>query len=130
MYSASQYLPMTADGFSHSGISGSTPACGFPELIAANHALHRLLAPRHPPRALSSLTIKACHARLASGRRLVGLQGRGQGSKQETRTCASIPRRDVTRFATSNGQLSCVRAVRRLQDTLSRRAFYSIIKVR
>ena len=29
---------------------------GFPELIAAFHALHRLLAPRHPPHALSSLT--------------------------------------------------------------------------
>src|SRR5262245_64426345 len=57
MYSASRYLPMTASGFSHSEISGSTPACGFPELIAANHVLHRLLAPRHPPRALSSLTI-------------------------------------------------------------------------
>ena len=30
---------------------------GSPELIAANHVLHRLLAPRHPPHALSSLTI-------------------------------------------------------------------------
>jgi hypothetical protein len=29
---------------------------GFPGLIAAFHALHRLLAPRHPPYALSSLT--------------------------------------------------------------------------
>ncbi len=29
---------------------------GFPELIAASHVLHRLLAPRHPPRALLSLT--------------------------------------------------------------------------
>ena len=30
-----------------------------PKLIAASHALHRLLAPRHPPYALSSLTIFA-----------------------------------------------------------------------
>ena len=30
---------------------------GFPKLIAAYHVLHRLLAPRHPPYALSSLTI-------------------------------------------------------------------------
>jgi hypothetical protein len=30
---------------------------GSPELIAANHVLHRLLAPRHPPYALISLTI-------------------------------------------------------------------------
>ena len=29
---------------------------GFPELIAVCHVLHRLLAPRHPPYALSSLT--------------------------------------------------------------------------
>ena len=29
---------------------------GFPELFAASHVLHRLLAPRHPPCALSSLT--------------------------------------------------------------------------
>ena len=29
---------------------------GFPELFAAFHALHRLLTPRHPPHALSSLT--------------------------------------------------------------------------
>ena len=41
---------------SHSGISGSKTACVYPELIAACHALHRLLTPRHPPYALSSLT--------------------------------------------------------------------------
>ena len=29
-----------------------------PELIAASHVLHRLPAPRHPPYALSNLTIK------------------------------------------------------------------------
>jgi hypothetical protein len=45
-------------GFPHSEISGSRPVCGSPELIAAYHVLLRLLAPRHPPYALSSLTIK------------------------------------------------------------------------
>jgi hypothetical protein len=45
-------------GFPHSEIPGSKPACGSPRLIAACHVLHRLLAPRHPPYALSSLTIK------------------------------------------------------------------------
>ncbi len=40
----------------HSEISGSTPVCGSPKLFAAYHVLHRLLAPRHPPYALSSLT--------------------------------------------------------------------------
>jgi hypothetical protein len=46
------------DGFPHSEIPGSKPACGSPRLIAACHVLHRLLAPRHPPYALSSLIIK------------------------------------------------------------------------
>jgi hypothetical protein len=50
------YASITSRGFPHSGIRGSTPACGFPRLIAACHALHRFLAPRHPPSALSSLT--------------------------------------------------------------------------
>ncbi len=45
-------------GFPHSEISGSMPACGSPKLIAACHVLLRLLLPRHPPCALSSLTIK------------------------------------------------------------------------
>ena len=45
-------------GFPHSEISGSMPTCGSPKLIAACHVLHRLLLPRHPPCALSSLTIK------------------------------------------------------------------------
>jgi hypothetical protein len=38
---------------------------GSPRLIAAYHVLHRLLTPRHPPYALSSLTINShydrCH---------------------------------------------------------------------
>src|SRR5689334_11785815 len=46
------------DGFPHSEIPGSKPACGYPRLIAACHVLHRLLLPRHPPCALSNLTIK------------------------------------------------------------------------
>src|ERR1700745_2687450 len=45
-------------GFPHSEIPGSKPACGSPRLIAACHVLHRLLAPRHPLYALSSLIIK------------------------------------------------------------------------
>lgn len=48
---------ITHHGFPHSGISGLTPVSGFPELIAAYYALHRLRAPRHPPYALTRLTI-------------------------------------------------------------------------
>ncbi len=44
-------------GFPHSDISGSMPACGSPKLFAACHVFHRLLVPRHPLYALSSLTI-------------------------------------------------------------------------
>ena len=47
---------MSGGGLPHSEISGSTPACGFPELIAACHVLHRRSKPRHSPTALSSLT--------------------------------------------------------------------------
>ena len=51
------YLRISQGGFPHSEISGSTPVCGSPKLIAAYHVLHRLLVPRHPPYALSSLTL-------------------------------------------------------------------------
>ena len=47
-----------SEGFPHSDILGSKPACGSPRLIAAGHVLLRLLAPRHSPYALGSLTTK------------------------------------------------------------------------
>ena len=43
-------------GFSHSEISGSKDICSSPKLFAAYHVFHRLLVPRHPPYALSSMT--------------------------------------------------------------------------
>src|SRR5579864_7120742 len=48
---------MTPAGFPHSGTLGSKPARRLPEAIAANSALHRLLAPGHPPCALTSLKL-------------------------------------------------------------------------
>ena len=42
--------------FPHSEISGSKDICSSPKLFAAYHVFHRLLVPRHPPCALSSLT--------------------------------------------------------------------------
>ena len=48
---------MTRRGFPHSDIPGSKLVCSSPRLIAAYCVLHRLLAPRHSPYALSSLTI-------------------------------------------------------------------------
>ena len=56
-------------GFPHSEISGSTPVCGSPKLIAACHVLHRLFLPRHPPCALSSLTIELTPAQGAESLR-------------------------------------------------------------
>src|SRR5208337_5544509 len=47
------------EGFPHSEIPGSKGASPSPRLIAGSHVLHRRLAPRHPPYALSSLTIKS-----------------------------------------------------------------------
>ena len=43
-------------GFPHSDICGSMDICSSPQLFAAYHVFLRLLVPRHPPCALSSLT--------------------------------------------------------------------------
>ena len=59
-----RYSGMSQSGFPHSEIPGSKPACGSPRLIAACHVLRRLLAPRHPPHALSSLTIKLAESKV------------------------------------------------------------------
>jgi hypothetical protein len=71
------YPGMTPGGFPHSEISGSTLVCSSPKLIAAYHVLHRLLAPRHSPHALSSLTM--------NNTRFVG----AQPAKARTRNLAS-----------------------------------------
>ena len=47
---------MTTAGFPHSDIHGSMLACSSPWLFAACCVLRRLLAPRHPPYALTNLT--------------------------------------------------------------------------
>ena len=48
---------MNSGEFPHSEISGSKDVCSSPKLIAADHVFHRLLVPRHPPYALTCLTI-------------------------------------------------------------------------
>jgi hypothetical protein len=63
-----RYSGMSQSGFPHSEIPGSKPACGSPRLIAACHVLHRLLAPRHSPYALSSLTKCSLHLTFLTGR--------------------------------------------------------------
>ena len=49
---------VSSAGFPHSDISGSLDICSSPKLFAAYHVFHRLLVPRHPPYALSSITNK------------------------------------------------------------------------
>ena len=49
-------LEVCSSGFPHSEISGSKDICSSPKLFAAYHVFHRLLVPRHPPCALSSIT--------------------------------------------------------------------------
>ena len=51
-------------GFPHSDICGSKIICISPQLFAAYHVFHRLLVPRHPPCALSSLTNFTIHIAL------------------------------------------------------------------
>ena len=58
-------------GFPHSDTSGSKGICPSPKLFAAYRVFHRLLVPRHPPYALSSMTKRTA----AHGRRLASYVG-------------------------------------------------------
>jgi hypothetical protein len=76
-----RYSGMSQSGFPHSEIPGSKPACGSPRLIAACHVLHRLLAPRHSPYALSSLTKCSLHLTFTLSGPKAGLLPRICGQK-------------------------------------------------
>ena len=79
---------ITPGGLPHSEIFGSTLVCSSPKLIAACHVLHRLLAPRHPPYALSSLTTLGCSAvHQASGRRGKPRRPQSPNDGQRPRHC-------------------------------------------
>ena len=56
------FLHITAEGFPHSDICGSTVVCTSPQLFAACHVLLRLLLPRHPPYALCFLTFSRSYS--------------------------------------------------------------------
>ena len=53
---ARRWQDMTPAWFPNSGTPGSKLVCSSPGRFAADRALHRLSLPRHPPRALCSLT--------------------------------------------------------------------------
>ena len=78
-------------GFPHSDIPGSKPACGSPRLFAACHVLHRLLAPRHPPYALSSLIIKLTQ--------YVVFQGASNRLRVSSLAAVAIPRLSTGSYA-------------------------------
>ena len=58
LYSEADIPTLLGISLEDSDIPGSQPVCGSPRLFAAYHVLLRLPSPRHPPYALSSLTIK------------------------------------------------------------------------
>ena len=104
-------------GFPHSEISGSMPACGSPKLIAACHVFHRLLLPRHPPCALSSLTIKFTRHTAACSR--LDEQFFNRHPERSQGTCLPFgrtnPQQTTTRRANSMGLDPAHRTPRRLR---------------
>ena len=89
---------MTPAGFPHSDIPGSTRICRYPRLIAAYHVLHRLLVPRHPPCALSSLTghpFGACSLVTRFSYSVVNELARTSRSESSRRTRGAIVERSL-----------------------------------
>ena len=76
-------------GFPHSEIPGSMGASPCPGLIAGSHVLHRRLAPRHPPYALSSLTIKSAQHTKSSRQSIV--ENRGVKTRLRLRPSTTSP---------------------------------------
>ena len=71
-------------------------ACTLPQLIAACHVLHRLHAPRHPPCALSSLTIKFAQSKLLLRLPVRASKTNHFMANHAQLTCASLPNIDFS----------------------------------
>ena len=84
---------LTPARFPHSDIPGSQLAYSSPRLFAVSHVLHRLLSPRHPPYALSSLTLRLARNQLPPRSR-----GSGAATGSATRTAPGTPRRRAGHF--------------------------------
>ena len=89
MDSAGDTPRRTRGGFPHSDIRGSTSARLSPRLFAACHVLHRLLAPRHPPNALLTLTITPHQHPHAEPNRASGANPAQQQASRTTNTHSS-----------------------------------------
>ena len=103
MYSVQALL---AEGFPHSDIRGSTIARISPRLFAACHVLHRLLAPRHPPNALVSLTIKTPIRPHAVPNRATNFFSAGQQALRSLSLYTTIPRFTCQRSTLARTSLS------------------------
>ena len=69
---------------------GQSLVDGYPELFAATRVLHRLLAPRHPPHALSSL-ITSKNPKGGSLHHFLFFRGQNPVNSRPARYHASIP---------------------------------------
>ena len=58
-FASFRIVHLQCTGFPHSDMYGSTDICSSPYLFAAYHVLLRLSKPRHPPCALSNLSISS-----------------------------------------------------------------------
>ena len=75
LYSEADIPILLGISLQDSDIPGSQPVCGSPRLFAAYHVLPRLPSPRHPPYALSSLTIKFAPPEIFSNPKLLPFYG-------------------------------------------------------
>ena len=98
---------MTSSGLPHSDIPGSPRAYHSPRLIAVCHVLHRLRVPRHPPYALTCLTLAPLYVRSqyyaivkehsSNDAIVIGfvLQVRKEALLPSTETDSAFPRKEV-----------------------------------
>ena len=90
--------------FPHSDIPGSQLAYSSPRLFAVSHVLHRLLSPRHPPYALSSLTTKFTRNQILSARG--DDQGRSSGRRSWSASAFFAPAAPRTALSSTRKQPS------------------------
>jgi hypothetical protein len=102
-----------------------------PKLFAATHVLHRLLAPRHPPHALSSLLTLISRSRPIR-RWLVETRDQGPGlcSSQQTRLSLVLPRDSSVISCGSRLELSQQKLISTLHMQLSKNAWSLVATLR
>src|SRR6266540_657578 len=87
---------LPAEGFPIRTSTDQSLVGGSPWLIAATHVLHRLLEPRHPPHALSSLVTRNSGLSSLRSRSLRRGQGPGPaepaGTRNPAKTTLKAPR--------------------------------------